>query len=199
MSVYTESVQKLIENLSKLPGIGEKSAERLALFIINMDRQEVKDLASSVWKAKQNANYCRICSNFSEKDVCDICSSPRRDKNVVCVVEQPKDVIALEKSHFFKGVYHVLMGAISPLDGVNPDDLTVDKLLKRLKDDNVKEVIIATNSDTEGEATALYLKKVIAGLDIKVTRIASGIPIGSQLEYADQATLAKALEGRQNF
>lgn len=199
MSIYTESVQRLIENLSKLPGIGEKSAERLALFIVNMDKQEVKDLASSVWKAKQNANYCKICNNFSEADLCDICSSSKRDKSIICVVEQPKDVIALEKSQFYKGVYHVLMGAISPLDDIGPDDLTVNKLLTRLKKGNVKELIIATDSDTEGEATALYLKKMVSGLNIKITRIASGIPIGSQLEYADQATLAKALEDRRNF
>jgi len=199
MSIYTESIRKLIENLSKLPGIGEKSAERIALFIINMEKQEVRDLATSVWKAKQNANYCKVCNNFSETEVCDICRAVNRDKSVICVVEQSKDVIALERPGTFKGLYHVLMGAISPLDGISPENLTIKKLLERLKKDSIKELIIATDSDVEGETTALYLKKLISGLNIKITRIASGIPMGSKLEYADQATLAKALEGRYNF
>lgn len=201
MSVYTKSVQKLIDNLSKLPGLGSKSAERLALYIINMKKSEVKDLASSIWNAKKNSNYCKICNNFSESEICEICSSTKRNKKVICVVEHPKDVIALEKSHSFNGVYHVLMGTISPLDGIAPEDIAVGKLIKRLKENEVEELIIATNSDTEGETTALYIKKMLhkQDIEVKVTRIASGIPMGSQLEYSDQATLSKALEGRQDF
>jgi len=199
MSIYTESLQRLIENLSKLPGIGSKSAERLSLFIINMQKEDVKDLASSVWKAKQSVNYCRICSNLSESQVCDICSSSARDRSIICIVEEPRDVIALEKSGKFKGIYHVLMGAISPLDGISPDDLTINKLLERINKTKPKELIIATDSDTEGETTALYLKKMVFSLDVKVTRLASGIPMGSQLEYTDHATLARALEARHNY
>lgn len=201
MSIYTKSVQKLIDNLSKLPGLGYKSAERLALYIINMKKSDVKNLASSVWEAKKNSNYCKICNNFSESEVCKICNSAKRSKKVICVVEQPKDVIALEKSHSFNGVYHVLMGTISPLDGVSPEDIALGKLMNRLKEDEIEEIIIATNSDTEGETTALYIKKMIAkqNVNVKITRIASGVPVGSQLEYSNQATLSKALKGRQDF
>ncbi len=199
MAIYTESLQKLIDNFSKLPGIGMRTAERLALFVINMEQKDVKNLATSIWEAKKNAKHCKICNNFSEKEICDICKSPNRDRKTICVVEHPKDVIAIEKSASFKGLYHVLMGAISPIDGVGPKDLAIDKLIKRLKKEDIKELIIATNSDIEGETTALYLKKVTAGLNIKTTRIASGIPMGSQIEYTDQATLAKALEGRHGF
>lgn len=196
---YPEHIQKLIDSLNKLPGIGQKSAERLALFIVNMKKEDVKDLATSIWKSKQTAKYCKICNNFSESELCKICSSSNRNKNIVCVVEEPKDILAIEKSGQFDGIYHVLMGAISPLENINPDDIGIDKLLERIKSNHIEELIIATNSNTEGETTALYIKKMVSPFKIKVTRIAYGIPMGSQLEYADQATLAKALEGRRDF
>lgn len=180
-----------------MPGIGPKSAERIAMHILKASAEEAKSLAYAIVKAKQSLRYCRICNNLTEKETCTICEDMQRDKRTICVVEEPKDVLAIEKSGAYQGVYHVLLGAISPLDGIRPEDLKLGSLLNRLKKDSVNEIIIATNSDAEGEATALYLAKLIKPLGLKITRIACGIPAGGNLEYADQATLGKAMQGRQ--
>lgn len=197
MANYTESLNRLIEQFSKLPGIGPKSAQRLALHVLKGTLEEARALAFAVVKAKQSIHNCKICHNLTEKEVCPVCQDVRRDKETICVVEEPKDVMAIEKSGTYHGVYHVLLGAVSPLDGVSPEDLRIKELLGRIKQNQVKEVIVATDSDAEGEATALYLIKLIKPLGVRTTRIACGIPAGGNLEYADQATLGKALQGRQ--
>ena len=198
MAAYAKSLNRLIEELSKLPGIGPKSAQRLAMHVLKGSMDEAKALAYAVVHAKQNIRHCKICNNLTDEQTCFICQDFRRDKSTICVVEQPKDVMAIEKSGSFQGVYHVLLGAISPLEGVAPEDLKIKELMNRINRDKVKEVIIATDSDAEGETTALYLAGLIKPLGaIKATRIACGIPAGGDLEYADQATLAKALQGRQ--
>lgn len=196
MARYTKSMETLIEEFAKMPGIGPKTAERLAFYILKAPREDVAFLASAIMKVKQSIGFCKVCNNLSEGPTCQICQDPRRDKSTVCVVEEPNDVIALEKAGGYKGVYHVLLGALSPLEGVGPEDLKIKELLSRIKSQKIKEIIIATDSDTEGEATALYLTRVIKPLGVKMTRIAYGIPVGSSLQYADQATLARAMEGR---
>ncbi|NQT00262.1 MAG: recombination protein RecR [Candidatus Omnitrophica bacterium] len=197
MTTQAKSLRILIEEFGRLPGIGPKSAERLAMHVLRGTLDQAKALALAVVKAKQNLSYCKICNNLTDDEICALCHDHSRDRKTICVVEEPKDVLALEKSGSYKGLYHVLLGAISPLDGVQPEDLKVRELLQRLKSDQLQEIIIATDSDAEGETTALYLAKLLKPLKVKTTRIACGIPAGGNLEYADQATLGKALQGRQ--
>jgi recombination protein RecR len=193
---YTaESVEHLAEQFSQLPGIGRKTAHRLALYILKMSRDEVVTLAKALVNVKDKVRYCSICSNITETDPCGICSNSKRDRTSICVVEEPNDVLAIEKTHGFKGLYHVLGGALSPLDGIGPDDLRVNELLQRMNV-SVEEIILALNPNVEGEATTLYLSKLLKPLNVKVTRIARGLPVGSDLEFADEATLSRALEGR---
>ncbi|MBS3811693.1 MAG: recombination mediator RecR [Halanaerobiales bacterium] len=196
MKYYPGPVGKLIGELSKLPGIGQKTARRLSFYILRRSRAEVKVLAEAIIGARENTKYCSICNNLTEKDPCEYCRSEERDQKTICVVESPKDVIAMEKTGEFNGLYHVLHGAISPMDGIGPDDIKIKGLLKRLEDD-VKEVIVATDPNAEGDATAMYIAKLLKPLDMKVTRIAHGLPVGGDLEFADEITLSKALEGRR--
>ncbi len=193
---YTESLDRLVKALAKLPGIGSRSAQKLAFYLMKISKEEAKELAQAIVDIKEKTNYCSICNNFSEEKLCSICKNPDRDNSTVCVVEEPNDIIAIEKIGVYKGTYHVLMGAISPLDGIGPDDLRIEELLGRISTAGVKEVILATNPNTEGEATAIYLGKIISPLGVIVTRIARGIPVGGNIEYTDQATLAKAMEKR---
>lgn len=197
MAGYAKPLNRLIEEFSKFPGIGPKSAERLAIYVLKGSLDEAKSLAYAIVNAKRNLGYCKICNNLSEAETCPICQDLQRDKSTICVVEEPKDVMAIEKSGAYQGVYHVLLGAISPLDGIKPEDLKVGGLVNRIKNNSAKEIIIATNSDAEGETTALYLARLIKPLAVKMTRIACGIPAGGDLEYTDQTTLGKALQGRQ--
>ncbi len=194
-----DSIEKLIEEFSRFPGIGKKTAQRMAFFVLKQRKEEAEALAQSIVDVKSKVSYCSVCFNITERDPCSICKGEKRDRSIVCVVEEANDVAALEKTNQYKGLYHVLGGVLSPLDGVGPDDLKIKELLSRLKGKTVKEVIIATNPSTEGEATAIYLSKLIKPLGIKVTRIARGLPAGGDLEYADQTTLANALEGRVEF
>ncbi|WP_422447044.1 recombination mediator RecR [Thermoanaerobacterium sp. DL9XJH110] len=196
MSYYAEPLGRLIEELSRLPGIGPKTAQRLAFHILKMPGERVAELAEAIKNAKESITYCSVCGNFTDKDPCGICRAPYRDKTTIMVVEDPKDVIAMEKTRDYKGLYHVLHGAISPLEGIGPDDIKIKELLARIPS-GVSEVILATNPDVEGEATAMYIAKLLKPLGVKVTRIAHGIPMGGDLEYADEVTLSKALEGRR--
>jgi recombination protein RecR len=195
----TETIQKLIEEFSKFPGIGKKTAQRMAFFVLKERKEEAESLAQAILDVKNKVGYCSICFNITEEDPCSICRDEKRDRSIICVVEEANDVVALEKTNQYNGLFHVLGGVLSPLDGVGPDDLKIKELLLRFKGKEVKEVIIATNPNTEGEATAIYLSKLIKPLGIKVTRIARGLPAGGDLEYADQVTLANALEGRVEF
>jgi recombination protein RecR len=197
MVTYTGSIEKLINLLIKLPGIGRRSAERIIGYILDSSDDEIKNLAEAVVKVKENVHFCRICHNLSEEETCAICRDLRRNKSLLCVVEKPSDVSSIEKTEAFRGVYHVLLGAIAPLEGKGPSDLKIDSLIKRIKEENIQEVIIATDSDTEGETTALYLAKLIKPLGVSLSRIGLGLPVGSNLEYADSATLSKALESRR--
>ena len=199
MSAYTDSIEKLIERLVKLPGIGRRSAERIVEYILNASRQDVKFLSETISAVKESVKLCRICNNLSEDDICLICKNAKRDKSIICIVEKPQDVIAIEKTGSFPGVYHVLLGAISPLEGKGPSDLRINGLVARIKQDRVKEVVIATDADTEGEVTAIYLSKLLKPQGIKLSRIGLGIPFGSNLEYADMTTLSKALESRREL
>jgi recombination protein RecR len=196
MVSYSKSLEKLISVLNKLPGIGPKTAQRLAFYLLKSPIEEVKELAASILHAKEQLKNCSVCGNITESDPCVFCQSPERDKSLICVVEQPQDIFVIEKTREFNGVYHVLMGALSPLDGIGPDDLKIIQLLDRIKGDKIKEIIVATNPNVEGETTAMYLAKLLHPLNIKITRLAHGIPMGGDLEYADEVTLAKALEGR---
>lgn len=194
--MYSETVNKLINQFEKLPGIGHKTAVRLAFYILESDDNVAKEFSETLVKAKKNVKFCSICYNLTEKDPCDICSNSKRDESTICVVENVKDVIAMEKTHEYKGKYHVLHGSISPMNNISAGDIKIKELLERLKDDSIKEVILATNPTVEGEATAMYISRLIKPLGIKVTRIAHGIPVGGDLEYTDEITLIKALEGR---
>lgn len=196
MIFTAESIEQLAEQFSQLPGIGRKTAHRLALYVVKMEREEVVTLAQALVNVKDRVKYCTICSNITEADPCPICSNTKRDKTIICVVEEPTDVLALERTNEFAGVYHVLGGALSPLDGIGPEDLRIKELLQRLSDSGIEEIILALNSDVEGEATTLYLSKLLKPLNMKVTRIARGLPVGTDLEFADEATLSRALEGR---
>ena len=192
-----DPLNKLIEQLQRLPGIGAKSAQRLAYHVLKTPREDVDRLAAAMREVKDRVTYCSVCSNITDTDPCFFCSDSSRDRRVICVVEEPENVTAIEKTRDFKGMYHVLMGALSPLHGVGPDDLKVKELLTRVGDGTVEEVILATNPNVEGEATAIYLAKLLKPLGIRVTRIAMGVPVGSDLEYADEFTMHKAMEGRR--
>lgn len=196
MDVFIEPIGRLINEFSKLPGVGKKTAQRYAYRIIGMTDGEAKEFAESIIDCKRRVKYCKVCGNFTESDVCEICR--RRESSVICVVKEPKDVVAMEKLHEFKGVYHVLHGVISPMDGVGPNDIRIKELLSRI-DGNVKEVIMATNPDVEGEATAMYIAKLLKPLGVNVTRIAHGIPVGGELEYTDEVTLSRALADRKSI
>ena len=198
--LYTESFSRLIEMFKKMPGIGHKSAVRLAFNILSLDDSQVEDIVSTIRNAKEKISYCSVCQNLTETDPCEICSNPKRDKSVICVMETPKDVIALEKTREYFGQYHVLHGAISPMDNIGPDELKIKELIARISSsDEIKEVILANNPSIEGEATAMYLSRLIKPFGVKVTRIAFGLPIGGDLEYADEVTITKALEGRREI
>jgi recombination protein RecR len=199
MNRVAEPINRLIRSLAKLPGVGEKTASRLALHILRCSRDEALELARSIVAVKEKITMCKVCCNLTDQDPCTICSSQKRERDIICVVEEPGDLMALETGGEFRGLYHVLHGVISPLDGINPEDIRIQELLNRLKSNRVKEVIIATNPTTNGNATALYLSNVIKPLGIRVTRIAQGIPIGGDIEYTDDVTLKKALEGRRSF
>ena len=197
MRQYAKPLNKLINELSKLPGIGGKTAQRLAFHILSMDDKDAYALSDSIRDAKASMRYCSVCGNLTDTDPCAICEDQTRDRSMICVVENPRDVAAMEKIKEYRGCYHVLHGAISPMDGVGPDDINLKSLIKRLQDEEVKELIIATNPNLEGEATAMYIARLIKPSGIKVTRIAHGIPVGGDLEYADEVTLLKAMEGRR--
>ena len=199
MSIYTPALQKLIDELGKLPGVGPKSAQRIAFHLIKIPEQDALCLADAIQQAKQKVRFCETCFNMSDEAICDICSDSQRDSSLVCVVEEPRDIVALERTREYKGLYHVLQGAINPIDGIGPEQLKIRELLERLKGNTVVEVILCTNPNIEGEATAMYLAKLIEPLGIQVSRIASGLPVGGDLEYADELTLGRALEGRRNI
>ena len=190
---------KLTEHFERLPGVGKKSAQRLAFHVLKMSDEEARDFASSILEAKEKIGYCEVCKNITDKPVCGICSDETRDQSTVCVVENSQDVIAIERTKEYNGLYHVLGGLISPMDGVGPDALFIKELLARLEDGSVKEVIMATNPTVEGEATAMYISRLLKPLGVKVTRLAYGIPVGGNLEYADEVTLLKAIEGRREL
>lgn len=196
MSGYSDALGNLVDQLAKLPGIGRKSAQRLAFHILKQPEKEAQLLAEAILTAKAKIHYCSLCYNLTDKELCPICSNPERDQTVLCVVEDARDVIALERAHQFHGLYHVLHGAISPMDGVGPDQLKIKELLQRLQAHPAEEIIIATNTSIEGEATAMYLSNLLKPLGIKVTRIAQGLPVGGDIQYADEVTLARAFEGR---
>ena len=197
MEVFIEPIGLLIKEFSKLPGVGTKTAQRYAYRVINMTEREAREFADAITSAKQKVRFCKVCGNFTEEEICEVCKS--RDASVICVVKEPKDVIALEKLHEFKGVYHVLHGVIDPMNGVSPNDIRIKELLLRVGEGNVKEVIMATNPDVEGEATAMYIAKLLKPLGVTVTRISRGIPIGSELEYTDEVTLSRALIERKEI
>ena len=197
--VYTDSLNELIEQFGKLPGIGPKTAERLAFHILKTAPEEAIALAKAISDVKTNIKQCRICFNLAESDTCRICSDPRRDKSVICVVEQPRDVISLEKTGLCKWVYHVLNGHIAPLEGIEPSDLTIDELVKRVRTGGIEEVVMATNPNIEGDGTALYITSVLKPLGVKITRLARGLPTGSNIEYASGSILADAILGRQQL
>ncbi len=197
--LYTSSFSKLIDVFRKMPGVGSKSAVRMAYYILSLSDEETKEITDAILNAKSKIHYCSICQNITETDPCEICSNPRRDNSILCIMDKPKDVVALEKTREYFGMYHVLHGSISPMDGIGPDDLKIKELIQRIANGNFKEVIMANNPSIEGEATAMYISKLIKPFGVKVSRIAYGIPVGGDLEYADQITLAKAIEGRREI
>ena len=192
-------LEKLVEQFEKMPGIGHKTAQRLAYYVLNLSKTQAEELAGSVLDAHSKIHYCKKCCNLTDKELCPVCSNALRDNSQICVVETPRDAVAVENTHEYKGVYHVLHGAISPLNDIGPDNLTIKQLVARLSDDTVSEVIMATNPTVEGDATALYISKLLKPMGVKVTRLAYGIPVGGDLEYADEFTLARALEGRNEI
>lgn len=196
---YPEPISRLIDAFSRLPGVGPKTAGRLAFHVLRMKEDDVLDFAKSLVNVKRNLHYCSVCCNITDIDPCRICQDKSRDSSVICVVQEPKDLVAMERTKEFQGYYHVLHGAISPMDGIGPDQIHIPELLKRLSDENVQELILATNPNVEGEATAMYLSRLVKGFGLKVTRIAHGLPVGGDLEYADEVTLTKALEGRREL
>lgn len=199
MTGFPVSMKALIEEFSKMPGIGPKSAQRLAFYILRSAKADAEMLAGAIIKVKSTVKFCKVCNNLSDDESCEICKSPLRDRSILCIVEEPNDIMAIERAGFFDGLYHVLLGSLSPLDGIGPSDLKIDELLARVKKEHFKEIIIATDFNTEGEATALYLLKVLKNFGSKLTRVAYGIPVGGDLEYADQATILKAFEGRRGL
>ena len=196
MTTYARPLMRLLEALGKLPGVGPRSAERMAFYLLRTSKEETRQLAQAIVDVRERLRFCEVCFNLSEAARCRICEDPSRDPSILCVVEESKDVLAIEKTGTFRGLYHVLLGAIAPLDGIGPELLKIDELMQRLSNGAIQEVIVATDADKDGEATAAHLAKLLHAKNIKLTRIASGIPVGSHLEYADQATLARALEGR---
>ena len=195
MEVFIEPIGRLINEFSKLPGVGRKSAQRFAYKVISMPEEEAQEFAAAILNVKKKVRYCKICGNFTENEVCDICA--RRDRRTICVVKEPKDVIALEKLHEYKGVYHVLHGVINPIEGIGPNDIRIRELLARVGEGEVDEVILATNPDVEGDATAMYIAKLLKPLGVKCTRLSRGIPVGSEIEYADDMTLSRAFLERK--
>ncbi len=196
MSFFPASLENLIDKFASLPGIGRKSAQRLAFHVLSLPEEETNAFANAILDAKENVHTCRICQNLTEGEICSICASDRRDKGTICVVSEPRDVLSIERGHEYNGTYHVLHGVLSPMSHVGPDDIRIKELLVRAAQDEVKEVIMATNPDTEGEATAMYISRLLKPFQIRVTRLAYGIPVGSNLEFADDATLNRAIEGR---
>lgn len=199
MNYYGNPITQLIEAFSKLPGIGSKSAQRLAFHVLDMPVEKAESLANAIITARKSVRYCSVCCNFTDKDPCNVCESSKREKSTIMVVEDPRDMAAYERTGEFKGLYHILHGAISPMNGITPAELKIRELLERLRDNTVSEVIVATNPNVEGEATAMYLSKLINPLGVKVTRIAHGVPVGGDLEYVDEVTLSRALEGRREI
>jgi len=199
VTTYARPLVRLLEALEKLPGVGPRSAERMAFYLLRVPKEQAQQMAQAILDVKEQLRFCEICFNLSEEPRCQICQDPARDPSVLCIVEEPKDVLSIEKTGAHRGLYHVLLGAIAPLDGIGPELLKMDELMRRLSDGVVQEVIIATDADKDGETTAAYLSKLIRPRGLKITRIASGIPVGSHLEYVDQATLARALEGRREL
>ena len=196
MSFFPASLENLIDKFASLPGIGRKSAQRLAFYVLSLPEEEAGAFAAAITDAKASVHCCRICQNLTEGEICSICASDRRDKSTICVVSEPRDVLSIERGHEYNGTYHVLHGVLSPMSHVGPDDIRIKELLVRAAQDEVKEVIMATNPDTEGEATAMYISRLLKPFQIRVTRLAYGIPVGSNLEFADDATLSRAIEGR---
>lgn len=199
MWYFPAALERLTEQFARLPGIGGKTAQRLAFSVLRMPREEAEEFAQAILDAREHVHTCRICQNLTDQEICPICEDSERDHGTICVVAEPRDVIAMERSREYQGVYHVLHGVISPLNHVGPDNLRIRELLDRVAQGGVNEVIMATNPDTEGEATAMYISRLLRPLEVKVTRLAYGIPVGSQLEYADEITLLRALEGRQEI
>ena len=199
IATYAKPLMRLLEALEKLPGIGPRSAERIAFYLLRTSREDTRQLAQAIADVRDRLRFCEVCFNLSEEDRCPICQDGSRDAALLCIVEEPKDVLAIEKTGAYRGLYHVLLGAIAPLDGIGPELLKIDELLSRLAEGVVQEVIVATDADKDGETTSAYLSKLIRPRGLRLTRIASGIPVGSHLEYADQATLARALEGRREL
>lgn len=196
---YAPSIERLLEELERLPGVGPKSAQRIAYHILRTDAESTQRLADAIGEVKRTIHFCPRCFNFAEGEVCGVCSDPERDESIICVVEEPRDVVAIERTGEFSGLYHVLHGAISPIDGIGPDQLRMRELIERLSDESVSEVLVATNPNAEGETTALYLARLIKPLGIRVTRIASGLPVGGDLEYADEVTLGRAVQARREL
>ncbi len=194
-----DPIQKMAQELSRLPGIGMKSAQRLAYHIASMPEEQVRSLAGALWNGRKAIHYCRECGNYAEGETCEICANQERHNGQICVVREPRDVAAIERMRDYKGLYHVLGGTLSPMNGIGPDDLRIRELLSRLSDQSVQEVILATNPDIEGEATASYIARLLKPMGVRVTRIAHGVPVGSDLEYADEVTLSKAMEGRRDM
>ena len=199
MQYFPAALEELADHFGRLPGIGNKTAQRLAFYVLGLPEEEANAFAEAIIEAKKTVHTCPVCQNLTDLDICPICADDMRDQSVICVVAEPKDVIAIERSREFKGTYHVLHGVISPLNHVTQEDIRIKELLARVAQGNVREVIMATNPDTEGEATAMYISRLLRPMEIKVTRLAYGIPVGSQLEYADEVTLSRALEGRQEM
>ncbi len=199
MQTYTGPIMRLIEEFSKLPGVGRKTAQRLAFHVINMNNNDVEALSKAILEAKREIKYCSVCCNISDSEICSMCSNKNRDASVICVVEDPRDVAAMERTRDYKGQYHVLHGVISPMDGIGPDMIKIKELIQRVGTQDVKEIIMATNPTIEGEATAMYIARLLKPMGIKVTRIAHGLPVGGDLEYADEVTISKALEGRREI
>ena len=199
MSGYTPSLEQLIEQFAKLPSVGKKSAQRLAFYVLNMSDAEAQRFTDTILNARKSIKRCKVCCNLTDGEVCGVCSSQSRDKSTICVVEDPRDVIAIERTHEYNGLYHVLHGVISPMNDINPEDICIKELIYRLEDDTVKEVIMATNPTVEGEATSMYISRLIKPIGVKVSRHAYGVPVGADLEYADEFTLIRAIEGRNNL
>ena len=197
MSGFTPSLDKLIEQFAKLPSVGRKSAQRLAFHILEMSDKDAQTFTDTILNARESIHRCEVCCNLTDGEVCSVCTSPSRDKSVICVVEDPRDVIAIERTHEYNGLYHVLHGAISPMNDINPEDICIKELIMRLGSDDVKEIIMATNPTVEGEATSMYISKLIKPLGVTVSRLAYGVPVGADLEYADEFTLIRAMEGRK--